>query len=161
MERVVHHVASMEVALVVADVDAVMPFYVDVLGFRRVSDHDVPRDKSATTGLSPTGYRIVRLETNLGDRLKLASPHGGAALRAPTDFPLASEGGAYVTFLIDNLDDVEDRLIAAGVPICSRGIVEVRPGVRLLLARDPAGNFLEFVQYADLGTYRPSSSAAR
>jgi hypothetical protein len=31
----------------------------------------------------------------------------------------------------------------------------VRPGVRLVLVTDPAGNFLEFVQYDDIEAHRP------
>jgi len=41
------------------------------------------------------------------------------------------------------------------VPARSDGVVLLRPGVRLLLANDPEGNWLEFLQYDDLAAYRP------
>jgi hypothetical protein len=34
-------------------------------------------------------------------------------------------------------------------------VVEVRPGTFLVFARDPEGNILEFVEYADVVAYRP------
>jgi catechol 2,3-dioxygenase-like lactoylglutathione lyase family enzyme len=153
-------VASMEVALVVEDIDGLLPFYIDVLGLELVSDITVPAAKSVPTGLSPHGYRIVRLETNLGDRIKLASPLTAPAREPTREYALSQANAAYVTFLIDNLTDVQARLARSTAQLRSNGIVEVRPGVRLLLVTDPAGNFLEFVQYDDLEAHRPRRATA-
>ena len=64
--------APFEIGLVVADVDRVLPFYRDVLGFAVIGDLEVPADRSRRSGLAAGGYRIVRLESSGGDRLKLA-----------------------------------------------------------------------------------------
>jgi hypothetical protein len=69
-------------------------------------------------------------------------------------------GGPYVTFIVEELDALHARLAGAGVPIRSDGVVEVRPGLRLLLVSDPEGNFVELVQYADLRSYRPGPGPA-
>jgi len=37
----------------------------------------------------------------------------------------------------------------------SDGPVEIRKGITAIFTCDPEGNFLEFVQYADLASYRP------
>lgn len=62
-------------------------------------------------------------------------------------------GNFYVTFLVDDIHALHARLCGAGVVMHSEGVVEVRPGVWLFLASDREGNFLEFVQYADLQSY--------
>jgi catechol 2,3-dioxygenase-like lactoylglutathione lyase family enzyme len=149
------NVASFEVGFVVRDLEALMPFYTDVLGMTLVSDLYVPAQRSKPTGLSPDGYRVVRLETDRGDRFKLAQPANLPQATARSTHAFAREREAYVTFLVDDIDDVHRRLERSEARVLSDGVVEVRPGVRLLLASDPAGNFLEFVQYEDLGSYRP------
>jgi hypothetical protein len=69
-------------------------------------------------------------------------------------------GGSYVTFIVDDVRSLHDRLARAGAAIRSRGVVELRPGVWLLLAADPEGNFVEFLQYDDLASYRPATTNA-
>ncbi|HUW38510.1 MAG TPA: VOC family protein [Rhodocyclaceae bacterium] len=147
--------APMEVGFAVADIDAVLPFYRDVLGLKVLSDVTAPADKSRQTGLAPEGYRVMRLENEAGDRLKLAQPTLAPLAAAPRAFALERQGGAYATFIVGDIDDLLERFRTAGADVRSAGKVEVRPGVWVLLVRDPEGNHLEFVQYADLSSYRP------
>jgi len=152
-------VAPYEMGITVEDLDRELAFYAGVLGLRVVSEIDVPGEKSAWSGLAPEGYRIVRLETPSGERLKLARP-----ARAPEDVPPASwamqrRGAAYLTFIVDDLDALHVRLVERGVDVRSRGKVEVRPGLWLVLVADPEGNYVEFLQYADLHAYRPRPGA--
>lgn len=148
-------VAPFEIGLVVADVDRVLPFYRDVLGFAVIGDLAVPADRSRRSGLAAAGYRIVRLESSGGDRLKLAQPGGCGAASAPGAWAMSRPGGCYVTFIVEDLVALHVRLVQAGTPIRSDGIFELRAGLRLLLAVDPEGNFLEFLQYDDVLAYRP------
>ncbi len=151
-------VAPFEVGITVKDLDALLPFYTEVLGFSVYSDLRVTAEKSRPTGLSPTGYRVVRLETNLGNRFKLAQPVAPPEGSAPAAFALQKQGGAYVTFIVEGLQSLHERLQENGARILSDGVVQVRPGLGLLLAHDPEGNQLEFVEYEDLDSYlRPAS----
>ncbi len=150
--------APFEIGLVVADVDRLLPFYRDLLGFTVIGDLEVPAERSRRSGLAADGYRIVRLESSGGDRLKLAQPGGCAADRAPAEWAMNRPGGCYVTFIVEDLVGLHRRLVQAGVPIGSDGIVELRAGLRLVLAVDPEGNFLEFLQYDDVLAYRPGKS---
>jgi catechol 2,3-dioxygenase-like lactoylglutathione lyase family enzyme len=146
-------VAPYEVGIVARDVDALVRFYVDVLGLTVYSDVSAPMDMGAASGLSPLGYRVVRLSTRNGQRIKIARAPDTVTSQAEARFPMQSSGGFYVTFLVTELASLWTRLREAGVALCSERIVDVRPGVALFLARDPEGNFLEFVEYADLGAY--------
>jgi catechol 2,3-dioxygenase-like lactoylglutathione lyase family enzyme len=147
--------APFEIGIVVADVDRVLPFYRDVLGFAVIGDLEVPADRSRRSGLAADGYRIVRLESSGGDRLKLAQPGGGGAAGAPAAWAMNRPGGCYVTFIVEDLAALYARLVQAGTPVRSDGIVLLRAGLRLLLVADPEGNFLEFLQYDDIDAYRP------
>jgi len=146
-------VAAYEVGIVAADVDALVRFYVDVLAMTVYSDVTVPVDASRRTGLSPAGYRVVRLSSGTGQRFKIAHAPGTAPRPVATAFPMAATGGFYVTFLVRDIRALHGRLQEAGARLCSDGIVEVRAGVWLFLAADPEGNFLEFVEYADIASY--------
>lgn len=147
-------VAPFEVAFTVRDLDALLPFYTEVLGFAVHSDLAVAPGKGRQSGLSPSGYRVVRLETDLGHRFKIAQPVAPPEPVAPADFAMQRQGGAYVTFIVAGLPALHERLRARGTRILSDGVMAVRPGVGLLLAQDPEGNHLEFVEYADLDAYR-------
>jgi hypothetical protein len=151
--------APFEMGLVVADVDRVLPFYRDLLDFAVIGDLKVPAERSRRSGLAADGYRIVRLESSGGDRLKLAQPGSCGAAGAPAEWAMSRPGGCYVTFIIEDLVALYPRLLQAGTPIRSDGIVELRAGLRLLLALDPESNFLEFLQYDDVLAYRPRKNS--
>jgi catechol 2,3-dioxygenase-like lactoylglutathione lyase family enzyme len=159
-EAGVNVVAPFEVGLVVRDIDAVLPFYTGVLGLTVLSDVRASDVVSRAAGLASDGYRVVRLETPRGDRLKLAQAASPADPVAPDDYPLRHPGTAYVTFIVDDLEALHGRLRAAGASIRSAGIVELRAGVTMVLANDPAHHWLEFVHYDDLASYRPVAARA-
>lgn len=148
-------VAPFEVGLVAADIDALLPFYRDVLGFALLSDIVAPAATSRAAGLAPDGYRVVRLESGYGDRIKLAQPSTRCERVQPTKYTMQRQGTAYLTFIVDALLALHQRLRDAGTPIRSDGIVVLRPGVSMLLATDPEHNWIEFVHYDDLASYRP------
>jgi catechol 2,3-dioxygenase-like lactoylglutathione lyase family enzyme len=146
--------APLEIGIAVRDLSAMTKFYADVIGCKHVSEVKVPPDKSQSNGLSPDGCTVVRLQTGYGERIKLlAAPSTAAASRER--WLLARTGLAYITLIIDGIDDWCARLKAKGVKLASEGPVENRPGLRVLFFQDPEGNVLELVEYADLASYRP------
>ncbi len=149
-------VAQLEPGICCVDLDRQIAFYRDVLGFTVHNVLDVPPEKSAPPGLAPQGYRIARLETHDGQRIKFAQPNTVPQSRGDEPHVLCRQGAGYTTFLIEDLDGLLDTLKAANVPILSGGDkFEVRDGVTIAFARDPEGNFLEFVEYSDIAAYRP------
>jgi len=150
-------VAPLEVGLVALDIDTLLPFYTEVLGLALLTDITVSRETSRAAGLAPEGYRVVRLESTGGDRIKLAQSLAAMAPSAPAPYPMARQGGAYVTFIVDDLPSLHERLRECGAAIRSEGVVVLRPGVSMVLATDPEHNWLEFVCYDDIASYRPLS----
>lgn len=149
--------APFEIGVCVRDLDRAMAFYRDVLGMSVFSIDEVTPDESSRAGLAPNGYRIARMETQTGDRLKLVAPCTVPLRQAEKPHVLARHGIAYLTYIVPDLAEIERKLKAAGAKLRTATSVQFRPAVRLLFAEDPDGNFLEFVQREDLATYRPKA----
>lgn len=148
-------VCPMEVGIVCRDLPALRRFYEDGLGFEFISQIDVPAEKASESALSHAAYRVVRLQTSYGERIKLLAP---SVPPAGQDLPrniLDRQGLAYLSFLVADIDAAMAGVAAAGADfITGTQRVEVRPGVYLAFCRDPEGNMLELVEYQDVAAYR-------
>ena len=152
--------APLEVGICCEDLDALARFYTDVLGCTFVNAVDVPPEKSRQAGINDDGYRVARLQTPYGERIKLVQPARRPDDPGTTREIMARRGAVYITFLIDELEAMMRRLRDAGCELLSGPEkVEVRPGTFLAFTRDPEGNALEFVEYADIRAYRPDLGA--
>lgn len=146
----------MEVGICCQDLDALKAFYVEQLGFTEVNVLEVPTEKAGDTGLTRTGYRVARLQTPFGERIKLLQPQSAPAAAQPTATILERQGNMYLTFIVDDLAAMLAKIKDLGLPLLSgEELVEVRPQTFLIFLRDPEGNVLEFVQYGDIQAYRP------
>jgi catechol 2,3-dioxygenase-like lactoylglutathione lyase family enzyme len=121
---------SLDLGILVSDVDASLRFYRDILGLEFV-------------GETPLWFGTMhRLRFGRSD-FKLIQPH-----RVPPKGPPALEaqlGFRYVTFVIENLSECCEALKGKGVEFYLPE-KEVRPGVRIAMVKDPDGNIVEFVQ---------------
>jgi lactoylglutathione lyase len=149
-------VTPIETGVVCVDIDRMLRFYVDGLGLKQVSDAQASAEMSRKFGATPDGFRIVRLQTPHGERIKLVRP-GKVAVRQSADprYVFERQGTTYISFVIANIQDVAKHLKEQHVPLMSPDPVEVRKGVIALFAQDPEGNFVEFVEYTDVASYRP------
>jgi catechol 2,3-dioxygenase-like lactoylglutathione lyase family enzyme len=155
-------VAPLEPGIVCADIESMLRFYSELLGFEMVSDAEATAEMSAQFGASPFGYRIVRLQTPCGERIKLVQTKGPAKLeRVLPKWIFERNGLAYLTFIVSDVGEVAARLRANGVRLINQEPMEVRKGFHALFASDPEGNYVEFVQYADLASYRPDLQDCR
>lgn len=152
-------VAPLEVGLVAGDIAALLAFYQEALDCKLLTDISAPAEVSRRAGLSADGYRVIRLETLGGDRFKLAQPLGELRESVRDPHPIFRAGCAYLTFIVDDLMAIASRVQMAGGRMHSQGVVTLRPGVSMFLATDPEGNWLEFVHYDDIRSYRPTARA--
>jgi lactoylglutathione lyase len=149
-------VSPLEPGIVCVDIDRMLAFYTEVLGFKFVSDAEASAEMSTQFGTSPNGFRIIRLQTPYGERIKLVQPK--KTLPQPSQIPewvFEGQGIAYITFVIVDVQEVTVCLKKYGVELMSQEPVEIRKGITAIFAKDPEGNFLEFVEYEDLASYRP------
>lgn len=148
--------APIEIGICCSDLDKLRKFYVDVLGCTPINEIEVPTEKSRPAALAESGYKVARLQTPWGERLKLLQPATAPENVPAKEWILNRRGLAYITFIVDDLKAIIARLKAAGVVfLTGTDRVEVRPGTFLSFIRDPEGNVLEFVEYSDIREYRP------
>jgi lactoylglutathione lyase len=120
----------LELAISTVDIDRMLKYYTEVLGLKLVADVKTASEMSSRTGSTPYGYRIVRLQTPYGERIKLVQAGKPPKLNEVPNYVCERQGFVYLTFIIADLDGVMKRLKEHGVKLLSGGEkVEVRPGV--------------------------------
>ncbi len=121
---------SLDLGIVVSDINASLNFYQDLLGLKFIER-------------VPVWFGTMhRLRFGTSD-FKLIDPKN-----KPPKGPVGLEvqmGYRYVTFVIKNLTALCEKLQERGV-IFEVPEKEHRPGARLAMVRDPDGNIVEFVQ---------------
>ena len=152
--------APLEIAISCADMERMIAFYCDVLGCTLFDQVEVPPAVARTVPLARAGYRVCRLQTTSGERIKFVEPKQprAAVPRADSaaDGVMMREHAFYLTFIVEDLDALLEALRTKGVELMAGGgKTEIRRGFFIAFAHDPEGNVLEFNQYADLAGYRP------
>ncbi|MDR3565114.1 MAG: VOC family protein [Negativicutes bacterium] len=148
----------LEIGLVVNNMERMVDYYVNVLGLTLVGDSTGGAEASTRVSTTPHGYRIVRLQTPSpsGERIKFVMTNKEAAQPAPVpQWVYERHGICYLTFVVTNLNEIVQRLKEKGVKLMNPEVVEVRPGMFCINSTDPEGNFVEFVEYTDVQSYRP------
>ena len=148
-------IAPFEMGICVDDLENMIAFYGDVLGFKLISKIDVPADKSNEAGFTSGGSTIVRMQTNYGERIKLVKPTTSANPRTSGKEVLSKKGNVFLTFIVEDLKHTVSRIKDTDAPIRTQGsIMEVRDGVFLSIIDHHEGNHLEFVEYSDITNHR-------
>jgi lactoylglutathione lyase len=148
--------APLEPGIVCLDLDRMLKFYTEVVGLKFATDAKASAEMSAVFGTGPHGFRIIRLQTPYGERIKLIQPKKVVLKQNPVpEWVFERQGITYITFVIADVQEIAVRLKQFGVGLMSKDPVEIRKGITAIFAKDPEGNFLEFVEYADLASYRP------
>jgi catechol 2,3-dioxygenase-like lactoylglutathione lyase family enzyme len=148
-------VAPLEPGIVCIDMERMLKFYTEVLGLQLVADAQTTPEMSTKFRATPHGYRIVRLQTPYGERIKLAQPKVPPVQNPVPEWVYERQGLAYFTFIVDDMKPILARLKANKVRLISEEPVEVRKGVFAQFVLDPEGNYVEFVEYPDIASYRP------
>ena len=140
-------VAAIEPGIVCIDIERMIAFYTGVLGLEVINDAQTAPAMSTKFGAAPDGYRIVRLQTARGQKIKLVQPRQQPARNPLHEWVFQRQGIVYLTFVVEDVADVVARLKANGVRMASEGAVEIRKGILAIYTLDPEDNYLEFVEY--------------
>ncbi|MDH6116718.1 catechol 2,3-dioxygenase-like lactoylglutathione lyase family enzyme [Kitasatospora sp. GAS204A] len=137
-QQVADRITTMSSCLVVADIDRAIDWYQRILGFALVNRLDMPE----------RGERVAFLGSGTL-RLELAERTGSASLRRADPPEHGSvQGPSHLSFYVDDLEAVLERLAALGVPPVV-GPVDVTPlAIRVAFVRDVEDHLIEFVQTA-------------
>ena len=121
--------SKVSVRYIVNDVDAVIPFYTDMLGFK-VDMHPAP----GFAGLSRGGLQLL-----------LNRPGAGGAGQAMPGNQLPAPGGwNRIQIEVDNLEATVEKLKRQGVRF--RNAIVTGNGGKQILVEDPSGNPVELFQ---------------
>jgi len=144
---------TIDIGVVVSDVERSATFYTEVIGFTEITPFDVPADFATASGLTdnqPLHVRVFVLgEDAAATRLKLIQLPGVDSRQSDNTTIHAQLGFSYLTVHIQSTPDALARLEKAGVAVVAEGPVPLPEGlpqgISLTLVRDPDGNIVELV----------------
>ena len=121
---------SIDIGLVVRDINASMHFYQNILGLE-------------FAGITPVWFGTMhRIRFGSSDikliEPKTVPPAGAVGLENQLGF-------RYITFVIENLSNLCSELQRLKIEFILPE-TEIRPGMRIAMVKDPDGNVVEFVE---------------
>lgn len=145
---------TIDVGMVVSDLEKSAKFYTDVVGFREVPGFEVPGPMAADAGLTSGQMLKVRVFV-LGDgpeatKIKLMQLTDPAQRTGDNQFIHSHTGFRYLTIFVKDMQAAVTRLQKAGVKPLAKSPVDLPEttapgGLALTCFRDPDGNLIEFV----------------
>ncbi len=129
-----------DIAITCSNFDASLDFYHNKLGLEIVMDLEIPSDLATDVGLAPTGFRQVRLQAGntLIKLMDIQNP-------PPTPSDEFSAGVRWLTFIVEDIQNVIDSLEQKGVEFLSEPI-SAPDAVGVACTKDPDGILIELVQ---------------
>lgn len=129
-----------DIAITCSNFDASLDFYHNKLGLEIVMDLEIPSDLATDVGLAPTGFRQVRLKAGntLIKLMDIQNP-------PPTPSDEFSAGVRWLTFIVEDIQNVIDSLEKKGVEFLSEPI-SAPDAVGVACTKDPDGILIELVQ---------------
>jgi len=125
---------SIDLGIVVRDIDAALVFYRDTLGLEAVGDKAMPGGHMHRLMCGTSMIKLVLLDKTP----EASAPPGGIP---------GATGYRYWTISVDDCASAETACREGGhrVVIPTR---ELRPGTTICMVEDPDGNWVEFLQMA-------------
>lgn len=132
MHTLVASKAGLDVGIVTADVDQMLGFYVDAIGLDYVESLQIPWG---------TMHRL-RFGVSW---LKLVDPTSPPAIESRRGLDV-SQGIRYVTFELENIDEVWERAVATGADVFHDLGPFGTTGITMGMLHDPDGNVVELLR---------------
>jgi lactoylglutathione lyase len=145
--------ATVDLGVVVSDIDASVKFYTEVIGFKEAGGFKVPGGFGKDAGLTAGTDLEIKI-LSLGDeesatKLKLMQLPGVKSKVSDNTHIHSQLGYSYITVFVTDTNAAMARLKKAGIKPLAKGPVELpKPlpqGVFLTVVRDPDGNLVELV----------------
>ena len=145
--------ATIDIGVVVSDIEKAAAFYKDAIGLQEVGGFKVPADFATDAGLTAQQPLTIRVFA-LGDgksatKLKLMQVPGVKSAGTQSDSIHAQLGFSYITVFVKDTSKAMARLEKAGVKPVAKGPVALPKGfpegIFLTVVKDPDGNFVELV----------------
>ena len=141
--------ATIDVGVIVSDIEKAEHFYEDALGFEEIDEFTVPAAVAGDSGL--TDYKEFTADVMaLGEgedatRIKLIAIPAAPGARPDNRFVNSTLGPSYLTLHVDDVDAVLAMAAKEGVKPLAKGPTKAGGETFIALLRDPDGNFIELV----------------
>jgi lactoylglutathione lyase len=144
---------TIDLGLVVSDVNKSVAFYTQAVGFKEVPGFQVTGQFTGDAGLTdghPVNVRVLVLgDGPTATRLKLMELPAAAPKRGDNKFIHSEFGFRYITISVTDMTSAVARLEKAGVKPSAKCPIQLPKSLAaeayLTVFRDPDGNFVEFV----------------
>ncbi|MHC4521218.1 MAG: VOC family protein [Planctomycetota bacterium] len=140
--------STIDLGMVVSDVEAAAKFYTEAVGFTEVGGFSVSPEMAGDSGL--TDYKpfkvrtFVLAEEETATRLKIMEIPGANSKKVDNQFISSSLGYSYLTLRVADMAASVERAKNAGVqPV--KEPYKLGGNNYLTLVKDPDGNIVEFV----------------
>ena len=139
---------TIDLGMVVSDVEKAAVFYREVLGFKELSGFDVSTPMANDTGLTddrPFKVRVFALgDEPTATKLKIMTIPGAGLKKVDNQYLGSSLGFRYLTISVANLTRTMERLRQHGVsPV--KEPYRLGGNSYLILVKDPDGNTVELI----------------
>ena len=145
--------STMDLGVVVSDVDKSVEFYTKAIGFQEIKGFIAPAQLVGDAGLADYQTLKIRVlvlaDEESATRLKLMEVPGVKSKKADNQFIHSQLGFSYLTVFVNDTNAAIERLDKAGVKPAGKGPAalpkSLGEGVFLTVVKDPDGNIVELV----------------
>ena len=145
--------ATMDLGIVVSDLDASIRFYTEVVGLEKTGAFAVGKNFCRSAGLTDSHALDIQVLSPNGDTegtgVKLMALPDVESKKGDHRFIHSQLGYSYLTFYVTDIDAASARMKAAGVKAAGREQVrvplETPVPMFLTLIADPDGNLIELI----------------
>lgn len=144
---------TIDIGMVVRDIDASVAFYTKGIGFQQAEGFQVDSDLAKAAGLTdnkPLDVRVLVLGNDkAATKLKLMKIAGTSPRSGDTAFIHSHTGFRYLTIIVADTSALLSRLKQLGVEPLAKSPVTLPenlvPGMSLTCVKDPDGNIVELI----------------
>jgi len=141
--------STIDIGVVVSNVDKAVKFYTEAVGFMDAGSFDVPAQMASDTGLTdgkPFKVRMLRLgKEPTATTLKIMEISGAGSKPVDNQYISSSLGMRYLTVLVSDLSKTLERLKQHGVAPVKTPYKLSGGNSYLILVKDPDGNIIELI----------------
>lgn len=144
---------TIDLGVVVTDIEKSVKFYTEVLGFKELPGFKVPAAFATDAGLTDGKELDIKVlvlgEGATATKLKLMQIKGAKPAQSKQEVIESQTGFRYLTILVTDTAASVERATKAGAKPIAKGSLaipqDIAPGQFLTIYKDPDGNFVELV----------------
>lgn len=139
---------TIQVGLVVSDLDKAVDFYTNIIGMTRTGGFNVPGEKAKELGLTDgrsVEVTVLKLEDSVNSNEWKMMSFGEKAAHPKQKYLHDDTGLQYITIFVKNIHPFIDRIQKNNIQILSGTPSTLEDGRGFILLQDPDGTFIELI----------------